>query len=267
MKIAAFDSGVGGLSAIAPLFKTHPGLEAVYLGDLANLPYGTKSPKRVRELATANAKWLLEQSGAGPFDHFIVACNTASAHALDAIREGAKATKVPVTGVLAPGCRHAVDSQPNRILVLATSATVASQAYPAEIKRLGYANEVTQKACPLFVPIVEEGICTGPLAELTVRNYLDALAPKKGDAVVLGCTHYPFLAATLKKLYPETTWIEAGEALVSQKVLGTSSAGGGRGKLRLLFTDTPPEATLRRWLVDLGLQDVETKFETISPVI
>lgn len=267
MKIAAFDSGVGGLSAIAPLFKTYPGLEAVYLGDLANLPYGTKSPKRVRELATGNAKWLLEQSGAGPFEHFIVACNTASAHALEAIREGAKTTNVPVTGVLAPGCRHAVESKPKRILVLATSATVASQAYTTEIKRLGFAGEVTQKACPLFVPIVEEGICTGPLAELTVKNYLEPLAPKKGDAVVLGCTHYPFLAATLRKLYPEATWIEAGAALVSQKVLGTPGAGAKRGKLRVLFTDTPPEATLRRWLVDLGLQDIETTFETIAPII
>jgi glutamate racemase len=268
MKIAAFDSGIGGLTAIAPLLKTHPGVSVVYYGDLANLPYGTKSPQRVQELTRRNLEALLSEPG---FELGVIACNTASAHAMEIGREIGRAKKVPVVGVLEPGCLAAIGSAKNRIVVLCTSSTLRSQAYITELERLGCALPILQKACPLFVPLVEEGLSASPAADWAIRHYLEPLL-REGDTVILGCTHYPFLVPLLRKIFPECSWIDAGASLIAdpevQKLLGRvdPSATPASTRLEMRFSDkTVTEESVRRMLQDLGLGGVSASFSFVAP--
>lgn len=261
MKIAAFDSGIGGLTAVAPLLKALPGLQVTYLGDLANLPYGTKSPERIRNLARANAEWLLASEN---FDLFIVACNTVSAHALDLCSDAAALHQTRCVGVLEPGCRRAVAANSSRIVVLATGATVASGTYPSGLRALGFQGEIEQRACPLFVPLVEDDLIHGPAVEEIARRYLDSVL-RPGDAVILGCTHYPILLPTLSHCYPNVTWVDAGGALLAENV---ARADTGRARLKLLFTDSVGDASrVHRFLKRTGLQGVETQIEIVAPII
>lgn len=272
MRIAAFDSGIGGLSAIAPLFHHYPGLEIVYLGDLANLPYGIKSPARIQELTRRNTEWLVnEERRAGrQVQHFVIACNTASAHALDSTRDALKAYQIPVTGVLEPACQLASAHPTRKIVVLATPSTVSSQAYVKKLRELGYTGEIIQKACPLFVPLVEDNLVSGPIAEGIIRRYLDSVHIGSGDSVVLGCTHYPFLLPTLSAIYPGVEWIEAGNALVESKVIPETlnPKSNGQGKLSLIFTDSAfNRAGIDFLLKQLRLEDLAVDIRTISAIL
>lgn len=261
MKIAAFDSGIGGLTAVAPLLKTVSGLEVTYLGDLANLPYGTKSHDRIRQLVPANAEWLLASA---QYDLFVVACNTASAHALDLCTETAERHGTRAMGVIEPGCRRAASSAASRVVVLATAATVHSQVYPSRLRDSGFRGEIVQKACPLFVPLVEDDLLSGPAVEEIARRYLDSVL-RTGDTAILGCTHYPILSATLASLYPEVSWIDAGGSLLAEGIVQPSS---GPSKLRLIFTDSlGDERRVRRFLERTGLAQIETTIEFIPPIV
>lgn len=271
MRLAAFDSGIGGLSAVAPLFKLFPDLDLVYLGDLANLPYGIKSPDRIRFLVEKNVERLVSreiQANRKP-DHFIVACNTASAHALDVSRSILGQHGVSVSGVLDPACRSGIALHPRRIVVLATPSTVSSHAYEARLKDLGFQGPVSQKACPLFVPLVEDNFVSGPAVETIIRRYLDPLSLQQGDAVILGCTHYPFLLPALSKIYPNVAWVEAGKALAdSSEVKSLSPTSPSQGsRLRLLFTDSSfNKEGIDFLLKQLGLQNLPVSIETLKPI-
>jgi glutamate racemase len=261
VKIAAFDSGIGGLTAVAPLLKYISGLEITYLGDLANLPYGTKSPERIRALAQANADWLLASDR---FDLFVVACNTASARALDLCNETARRHGTRAVGVIDPGCRRALALKAQRIVVLATGATVESGAYPARLRELGFQGEIRQQACPLFVPLVEDDLLEGAAVDEIVRRYLDPVV-QTGDAVILGCTHYPILSHALARAYPSVSWIDAGGALLAENVV---RAGPGPSKLRLLFTDSVGDGSrVHRFLERTGLEGLDAKIEIVPPVV
>lgn len=270
-RLAAFDSGIGGLSALAPFLTSHAGIEVVYLGDLANLPYGTKSPERLADLTRKNAERLLSLAGCeGTFAHFVVACNTASAHGLPSAQAVAQTHNVPVLGVLEPGCRQALRLSPKRVVVLGTGATIASASYETTLRRLNPSVNVVSKACPLFVPLVEDGLIEGPEVDGIIRRYLTSLNLTAGDVAILGCTHYPYLLKSLTKLYPDVRWVGAAEGLAADASFMQSLNALPRApktRLRLLFTDTTASRpTIDSMLAAHGLTNkIELSVETIRP--
>lgn len=185
--IGIFDSGVGGLTVYRALHERLPNERFVYLGDTARVPYGTKSLATVERYAVENSKFL-EAHG---IKLLVVACNTASALALPAIR---RAIKVPVIGVIEPGSRAAVEiAREENIGVIATEATVNSGAYANAIAAFREGGEVVARACPLFVPLAEEGWANTDVARIVAKQYLSDFSKTSIGALVLGCTHYPIL--------------------------------------------------------------------------
>ena len=187
LPIGIFDSGVGGLTVYAALHERLPNERFLYLGDTARVPYGTKSLATVERYAVENSRFL-EAHG---IKLLVVACNTASALALPAVR---KAIKLPVVGVIEPGSRAALEvAQGADIGVIATEATVQSHAYANAIASMGAAGKVFERACPLFVPLAEEGWGNTDVARIVARDYLSEFSTTQLGALVLGCTHYPIL--------------------------------------------------------------------------
>ncbi len=186
--IGVFDSGLGGLTVVRALQARLPNESIIYFGDTARVPYGSKSPETVRQYAAQIAQWL---AGEG-VKLIVIACNTATAHALTHLRE---VIPVPVIGVVEPGARAAVratDGGP--IGVIGTSGTIASGAYERAIKALSPELVVHTRACPLLVPLIEEGWIDHHVTRLIVHEYLTTLSETRIDTLVLGCTHYPLLA-------------------------------------------------------------------------
>jgi len=194
LPIGIFDSGVGGLTVYRALHERLPNERFVYLGDTARVPYGTKSLATVERYAVENSRFL-EAHG---IKLLVVACNTASALALPAIR---KAIKVPVIGVIEPGSRAAVEvAQGSDIGVIATEATVQSHAYAKAIASMGAKGRVIERACPLFVSLAEEGWANTDVARVVARDYLSEFGKTELGALVLGCTHYPILADVIGEI-------------------------------------------------------------------
>ncbi len=197
--IGVFDSGVGGLTVLRALRGALPGENFIYLGDTARLPYGTKSAATVVRYSLQCADALVRRG----VRLLVVACNTASASALDALRRHHPG--LPVIGVIEPGAGAAVAaSVSQRIAVIGTEGTIGGGAYQTAIQRLNPAAHVTSLACSLFVTMAEEGWTDGPIAESVARRYLDpifttAVSP---DTLVLGCTHFPLLAAAMRAVLP-----------------------------------------------------------------
>jgi glutamate racemase len=198
--IGVFDSGFGGLTVLRALLEHLPGVDYTYLGDTARLPYGAKSKATVERYAVSSARFLVEEGA----EYLVIACNTASALALDAIRD---AVSVPVLGVIETGANAAEAATKTKdVLVMATAATVESHAYAAACKERGL--RAYEKACPLLVPLVEEGWIDHPVTEEVLRIYLFELMAESAnnnlnpDALVLGCTHYPLLRANIVRLVP-----------------------------------------------------------------
>ena len=187
LPIGIFDSGVGGLTVYKALHERLPNERFVYLGDTARVPYGTKSLATVERYAVENSKFL-ESHGV---KLLVVACNTASALALPAIRA---AIKVPVMGVIEPGSRAAVEvAKGANIGVIATEATIQSGAYAKALAAMGATGQVIERACPLFVSLAEEGWANSDVARLVASDYLSEFKKTNLGALVLGCTHYPIL--------------------------------------------------------------------------
>ena len=208
MKIGVFDSGVGGLTVLRELLPRIPHAEYLYLGDTARLPYGSKSRATIARYAVSSSRFLIEQG----CQFLVIACNTASALALDEIRAAAASFDIPVIGVISPGAAEAARRSPGSdVLVLATAATVQSHAYEAACRSVGL--RALEKACPLLVPLVEEGWIDHPVTCEVIRIYLSELreeAVRSGlvpRSVVLGCTHYPLLRRefefAMRQLWPD----------------------------------------------------------------
>jgi glutamate racemase len=194
--IGVFDSGFGGLTVLRELLPLIPDARYLYLGDTARLPYGSKSQATIARYAVESARFL-EARGA---DHLVIACNTASALAMNELRA---AVAIPVTGVIQPVVEAAYHRHPgSEVLVLATSATVQSHAYQAHCATLGL--RAIEKACPLLVPLVEEGWVDHAVTRDVLRIYLrEALSGGSPQAVLLGCTHYPLIAPAIKAILRE----------------------------------------------------------------
>jgi len=214
LPIGIFDSGVGGLTVYRALHDRLPDERFIYLGDTARVPYGTKSLATVERYAIENSLFLASRG----IKMLVVACNTASAPALPAIR---KAAKIDVVGVIGPGGRKAVeitrDKPHPRIAVIATEATVASNAYVDAIRRVAGDAEVLQAACPLFVPLAEENWVNEPETLPIAKRYLEGIAEFAPDVLVLGCTHYPILRDVIARVVgPDVRLVDSGEATADE---------------------------------------------------
>lgn len=236
--IGIFDSGFGGLTVTAEIHKVLPLENIIYFGDTAHVPYGDKSQNAVIKFSKNITSFLISRN----VKLIVIACNTASALALPVLK---KISKVPIVGVIAPGAKAAVEASKNfRIGVIGTEGTIKSKSYPAAIRKLAKA-EIYQQACPLFVPLVEEGLIEGEIADSVVKKYIKPLLAEKIDTLVLGCTHYPLLRKTLEKnLEKNIVLVDSAKstALEVEKVLKKKSlfaSKSGRKYLRFYVSDNP----------------------------
>lgn len=200
LPVALFDSGVGGLTVLKALADRLPGEDLLYLGDTARLPYGTKGRETITRYTLLAARKLVDRGA----KMLVVACNTATAAALPALRE--HFAPLPVVGVVEPGARAAARTRRNgEIVVIATEATITGGAYQQAITRIRPEAHVRGRACTLFVPMAEEGWMDGPLVEGIARRYLEdmftpAVTAPRPDTLLLGCTHFPLLQAALQNV-------------------------------------------------------------------
>ncbi|HOC43198.1 MAG TPA: glutamate racemase [Thermoanaerobaculales bacterium] len=193
LPIGVFDSGVGGLTVLQAIRRSLPGEDYLYLGDTARLPYGSKSPSTVQRYALNAARHLVDRG----VKLLVVACNTASSYALEEVMA---ACPVPVVGVVEPGVRAALATGARRIGVIGTEGTVRSEAYQRALLRADRRVTVDAAACPLFVPLAEEGWGDHPVTDLVAEHYLRPLLARGIEALILGCTHYPLLRPSLERV-------------------------------------------------------------------
>ena len=235
--IGIFDSGIGGLTVARAVFEQLPRESTVYFGDTARVPYGPKSPETVRRYSLEILHWLLAQR----VKAVVIACNTSTAHALETLQAE---SPVPVIGVIEPGSKAAAAHADGRpVGVIGTAGTIASNAYAKAIHRIRADARVEQKACPLFVPLVEEGWFEHPAAALIAKEYLAPLSAAGVGSLVLGCTHYPLLRPLLQQVMgSEVRLIDSGEetARVVASVIrerGLEAPEGGSGGHRFVVSD------------------------------
>lgn len=204
MPIGVFDSGLGGLTVLREIHRQLPNENLVYFGDTARVPYGNKSATTIIRYAREIVRFLLARD----VKAIVVACNTASSYALEAIRE---MTDIPVLGVIDPAVRSLTQRAPAGSVagLIATKGTIASHAYDAAAQRHHGQQKLISQACPLLVPLIEEGYAESQAAELILRDYLQPLAEQGTEYLILGCTHYPLIAGTIKRLYPQFRLIDS----------------------------------------------------------
>lgn len=248
--IGIFDSGVGGLTVLKELIKRLPQEDIVYFGDTARVPYGTKSRQTIIRFSIENILFLLKFN----VKLIILACNTSSSVALATLR---KSFKVPIMGVIAPGAKDAVTASRNgRIGVIGTSTTVRSRAYEKQIIKNAHSTEdsknrtlgrlrVFSKSCPLLVPLIEEGWLNERVTLQVIRCYLSPLKKKNIDTLILGCTHYPLLKNSIRKLMGKRVALidsaisaaKEAESFITKE--GRINLGRSKGRLKFFVSDEP----------------------------
>ncbi len=208
LPIGVFDSGLGGLTVVRAIKRILPQESIIYLGDTAHLPYGTKSSDSIIKFSFANTKFLINQG----VKAIVVACNTSSATALKKLKEH---FSIPIFGVIEPGSRSAVEiSKKGKIGVIGTTATIRSKAYQRELKSLKPSIDIYAKACPLFVPLIEEGWVDNEVTYKVAEIYLNELKRHGIDTLILGCTHYPLIKETIQKIMgKDVILIDSGESV------------------------------------------------------
>ncbi len=244
--IGVFDSGLGGLTVAAAIDAHLPDERLIYFGDTARVPYGTRSPATVVRYAVSIADFLRKQG----VKLIVVACNTVSAHAIGELAEG---ETVPVVGVIGPGARAALDaSKGGAVAVLATPVTVASNAYRRAIERRAPGRAVHQIACPLLVPLAEEGWFDHPVTHMVAREYLAPLVDTGVDTIILGCTHYPLLRGAIRAavddlIGPHVALVDSARATADDVARVLDRHGlrraGARAAPRMFLTDHPRRAS------------------------
>lgn len=239
--IGVFDSGLGGLTVVKELMRQLPSEDIIYYGDTARVPYGTKSKESIVRFSIENTKVLLKHK----VKMVVVACNSSSSYALEALR---KKFPVPVVGVIHPGAKKAVSLTRNKkVGVIATSATVASNEYARTIKGYDKGVKVFAKACPLFVPLAEEGWFHKPVTVNIAKEYLASLKGKNIDVLILGCTHYPLLKGALQKAIGRKVVLIDSAKEVASDVKALLTASGNRKistrkpQYKFLISDRPQE--------------------------
>lgn len=216
LPIGVFDSGIGGLTVVRAIKDLLPNESIIYFGDTGRVPYGNKSKSTITEYSLQISRFLEEKG----VKMIVIACNTATAHAMD---EVVRHTKLPVVGVIEPGARAALKkTKSKKIGVIGTQGTINSKAYEAAIHLLDPKAEVFGQACPLFVPLAEEGWFDHPATRLIIREYLKPLEIKHIDTLVMGCTHYPLLRSAIEReLFDSIAIVDSAEeiAMEVKKVL------------------------------------------------
>ena len=237
--IGIFDSGIGGLTVLKELMAALPRENTIYLGDTARVPYGIRSAETVTRYSFENTQFLLSQE----IKMLVVACNTASAISLDAVK---KEFPLPVIGVLEPGARAAAAAtRTGKIGIIGTEATIGSGAYEKAIRKLDPDIQVFSKACPLFVPLAEEGWTENDVAVLVAERYLASFRTSGIDTLVLGCTHYPLLKKVISKAVgPGITLIDSATETAKEVAsvldkLKWQRPGRGPAVRKYFVTDTP----------------------------
>ena len=207
-RLGVFDSGLGGLTVLNEVCKYNSGLDVVYFGDTARVPYGSRTVETINRYAEQDVRFLLSQG----VQAILIACGTVSTNCLPALK---KSFSLPIVGVIDAGCQAALQaSKTKRIGVIGTRATVNSHAYERRIRELYPEAKTWGVECPLFVPLIENGFAPDdPITEMTVERYLSAFQGTGVDTVIMGCTHYPFLANTLERHMPDVTFVNVGKAI------------------------------------------------------
>ncbi len=257
LPIGVFDSGLGGLTVLKALREALPRENFVYLGDVARLPYGTKSKAIVEQYARQCVEFLMRES----VKAIVIACNSASSMALEVLE---KEVPVPLYGVVEPGVQAGMKARRNgSILVLGTEATVKSGAYLKRFSQLAPEAPVTQLACPLLVSLAEEGWFDHSVTQQVISHYLQSVEIEKFDTVVLGCTHFPFLEPSFRRvLPPNLSTVHGGAGLAERLGQDLAERGlahpSGAGKVRLLTTDriSMQLPLLKEWLSEVTESEV-----------
>ena len=263
--VGVFDSGIGGLTVLAALLRRLPEEHLVYLGDTARVPYGTKSATVVRRYARNTARFLLQKG----IKALVIGCNTASAVALDSLIEE---LPIPVVGVIEPGAMRVAERTRSKVVgVIGTEGTIASQAYVKAIKAIDPAIVVHQRACPLFVPLAEEGWGDHAVSRQVACEYLDQWSKNNGlDALILGCTHYPLLVPAISYAVGDQVELVDSATAVADRVAQMLDENGIRCRTKqiadapaLFVTDVPKrfqivgERFLGQPLGEVGQVDLE----------
>ncbi len=236
--IGIFDSGLGGLTVMSAVAKIMPKENIIYFGDTAHVPYGSKSQKVVTDFAMGISKFLVKHD----VKLIVVACNTASAFSLDALK---KNIDVPVIGVITAGSVMALENTKNRrIAVIGTEGTIKSGAYVKEIKKHDKSAIIFSQACPLFVPLVEEGWFNTKITKTIIKQYLTEILKKKADTIILGCTHYPLLKKSIKEVIGKNIKIIDSAIAVAMEVKQLINEknianDGSKGKHLFYVSDSP----------------------------
>ncbi len=265
--IGVFDSGIGGLTVVKALRSLLPGEQIIYLGDTARVPYGSKSPATVERYSVEIAGMLMEREAKA----IVVACNTASSIALPKLME---TYPVSIVGVIRPGAEAAVTATTNgHIGVIGTRATIRSGAYEKTLRELDKSLKVTSRACPLLVPLIEEGWLDDPLTDRIVARYLEPLVDAGVDTLVLGCTHYPLLAPAIQRVVEgDVTLVDSArncaaavaQLLDKQDLRANEASAGG---LKVSLTDAPDtflDVAERALELDLGEIEVREVLHKVS---
>lgn len=252
--IGIFDSGIGGLTVFREIAKILPHEDLIYLGDTARVPYGTKSAATVTRYAIQNVRFLLQEN----VKIVVVACNTASAFALDALRGQ---FSIPILGVIDPGVAGALRAvskkRIKRIAVIGTEGTIASEAYSRKLREREPSTSITGAACPLFVPLVEEGWWNHDVTEQVGRVYLKEPLARGLDALILGCTHYPLLKTMLRKVAGDHVVLVDSAEETARETASLLDAHGilreaGANPVRKFFVTDSPERFQRVGKLILG---------------
>ncbi len=239
LPIGVFDSGLGGLTALKELHRLMPDEDIIYFGDSARIPYGTKSPNVIKKFALQDARFLVSKG----VKAILIACGTVSSNSLEDV---ANETGLPVVGVIegaAEAAWNVAKDGENRVAVLGTSATIKSGAYEQALKKLG-TKDIISVACPMFVPLVENWHPNenDAVTNAVISEYLADIAPKKPDAAILGCTHYPLLAPAIKNHLPYTRLISSGaEAAkaIKEKIEALNLCNTDGGSVEYYTSDDP----------------------------
>ena len=233
--IGVFDSGLGGLTVLAAIHEHLPEEELIYFGDTARIPYGSKS----KETVTRYSFEILEYLNKHDLKMIVVACNTATAYALEELKNK---SPVPIIGVIEPGVRALAKIQGlKRAAVIATRSTVRSRAYEQAVAEVIPDLHLTSRACPLFVPLIEEGFADKQLSQPIIREYLDELQRDEIEYVVLGCTHYPIIKNQIQRLYPRFKLVDSSvetAAYLAEKLTALNLRNKqGSGQIKLFVSD------------------------------
>ena len=234
--IGVFDSGIGGLTVVKEIRRSISSQDVIYFGDTARVPYGPKSKELITKYAIQNTVFLSTRD----VELIVVACNTVSSICLSRLKS---MFSIPIVGVIEPGVRKALAHTKGRIGIIGTAATVRSKAYQKAIRALDSAVRTRAKACPLFVPLAEEGLIEEDATYLIAEHYLKPLIEFKIDTLILGCTHYPLLKETIRKVVGRGVSLVDSASAVTEEVRGLVGRKKERGEIQIYLSDIPPDFT------------------------